>query len=202
MARARTLAGLLALGALCAALPAAAASTPNRPIVMALVDRSGSALTVTETVAAPGRGNFFIWPGAHSATVLAGLASIAGSSFTVPPGVQSAQVSYSVPFHGGAMTIRWPFPTSVETLWLLVGNGVRLPVILNQKFYPAPATVWNGRAYSVYSARNVGGVLLLNLQAATSQASLWQRMLPYLWLAPVLLVAYLILRRLRRRAHA
>lgn len=203
MAKARALAALAACLLLFPAfVPAAAAPTPSGPIIMVLVDLGHSELTVTETVASPGRGSYALWPGAAAAQVLAGLASISGRSFTVPPGVQSAQVSYSVPFNGRSITVRWPFPTKTDIVWLLVGKGLRFPVILNQKFYSAPSTVWNGQAYTVYSAKSVNGVLTLNIQRAVPQASLFQVVLPYLWLVPVLLLAWLILGRLRRRAHA
>lgn len=205
MARARLLAALALPLALNLFTPAAtAASTPTGPVVLALLDLHGSTLTVTETVASPGQGSFSVWQGATSTTVTAGLASIVGPHFTVPPGTgaQSAQVSYVHPFTGRGITVRWPFPTEVDTLWVLVGTGLRLPVILNQKFYPAPSTVWAGKAYSVYRARSVRGMLILNLQQALPQMSLQQRVLPYLWLVPVAFLAWLILRRLSRGANA
>lgn len=206
MARARLFAAFAwLLLALNLTAPAAlSASTATRPVVLALLDLQGSTLTVTETVASPGQGSFSIWQGATSTTVTAGLASIVGPHFTVPSGTgsQSAQVSYVHSFTGHGITVRWPFPTEVDTLWVLVGKGLRLPVILNQKFYPAPSTVWAGKAYAVYRARNVGGTLVLNLQEAVPQLSLQQQLLPYLWLVPVAFLAWLILRRLWRGANA
>ena len=188
---------------LCAVLPAAAATTPSTPFAMAVLDRAGaSAISVTETVSQPGRGQFAIWPGAYDVSVPAGLAALAQGRFTVPAGVGSAQVKFLVRMPKSGLTVRWPFPSRVGMLWILVGKGLSLPVILNQKFSPAPSTVWDGNDYAVYSAKGVGNDLTLNLQYQQPTVNPWQRVLPWLWLVPVALVAYLVLRRLRWRAHA
>ncbi len=184
------------------ALPASA-STPAEPFAMAVLDRAGgNAISVTETVSQPGRGVFTIWPGAYDASVPAGLAALVQGRFTVPSGVGSAQVKFYVRMPQSGLTLRWPFPTRVGVLWVLVGKGLNLPVILNQKFSPAPPTVWDGNDYSVYSAKNIASDLVLNLQYQKPTQSPWQRVLPWLWLIPVALVAYLLLRRLRWRVHA
>ncbi len=166
---------------------------------MAVVDRVGNALQVTETVSQPGNGRFALWPGAYNASVPAGLAAFGHGYFTVPPGVQSAQVKFYVPFPKTGLTLHWAFPTPVGALWMLIGSGLRLPVILNQKFYTAPSTVWDGSDYSVYSAQGIRKSLLINLQPALPAPSPLQRVLPWLWILPGVLVAWLILRRLRRR---
>lgn len=198
--RADRLGATIALAAvLTVAAPAAAATAPSGPIAMAVIDRVGNALEVTETVSAPGIGRFALWPGAYGVSVPAGLAALGPGYFTAPPGVQSAQVRFYVHFPASGLTLRWPFPTHVGVLWLLVGSGLRLPIILNQKFYAAKSTVWDGADYSVYSAQKVGSNLLVNLQAALPTPTLTQRLLPWAWTLPVALIAWLLMRRLRRR---
>ena len=193
--------GICALGTLLAA--PAAASGPAEPFAMAVVDRAGgNVLSVTETVSQPGHGVFAIWPGAFGASVPAGLAALVQDTFTVPAGVGSAQVKFYVHMPRSGLTLSWPFPTRVGVLWILVGKGLSLPQILNQRLSPDPPTPWNGSEYTVYSAKNVSTDLLLNLQYQQPTQSLWQRILPWLWLVPVALVAFLVLRRLGWRAHA
>ena len=184
------------------ASPAAAAGS-SRPFAMAVVDQAGSgAISVTETVSQPGNGQFTVWPGAYGTSVPAGLAALVRNRFTIPAGVGSAQVKFYVRMTTDGLTVRWYFPTKVGVLWILVGKGLTLPVVLNQKFSPNPPTVWNGSDYSVYSAKNVAGNLVLNLQHRQPTGSPWQGVLPWLWLVPVVLVAYVVLRRLRWRSHA
>ena len=195
----RLLAALAAFAILVTGVPAHAGSTPSGPIAMAVVDKVGNSLQVTETVSQPGNGRFALWPGAYDVSVPAGLAALGPGYFTVPSGVQSAQVKFSVPFPKTGLTMRWPFPTPVGVLWMLIGSGVRLPVILNQKFYSAPSTVWDGANYSVYSAQGIKKSLLVNLQPALPAPNPVHRALPWLWTLPGLLIAWLILRRLRRR---
>ncbi len=187
-------ASLLLLGA-----PAKAGGIPSGPIAMAVVDQVGHALQVTETVSQPGSGRYYLWPGAYDVSVPAGIASLGSGYFTVPPGVQSAQVKFYVPFPSSGLTFHWQFPTPVGMLWMLIGRGVRLPVILNQKFFAAPSTVWNGSDYDVYSAKSVRKSLLVNLQPSPPAPSLRQQVLPWLWAIPVLAIAWLVLRRMRRR---
>lgn len=194
-------AGLLCAGLLCA--PAALAATPAEPFAMAVVDRAGpGAVSVTETVSQPGGGVFALWPGAYDASVPAGLAALVQNRFTVPQGVSSAQVKFYVHMPASGVTVHWPFPSRVGMLWILVGKGLSLPVILNQAFAQAPPTVWNGADYRVYSAKDVRQSVVVNLQYAGPQVSPWQGALPWLWLIPVVLVGYLVLRRLRWRTHA
>ncbi len=175
----------------------------QEPFAMAVLDQAGAnTLSVTETVSQPGGGEFAVWPGAYDTSVPAGLAALTQGRFTVPAGVGSAQVKFYVHMPRSGLTLRWPFPTKVGILWILVGKGLSLPVVLNQKFSPAPPAVWNGSDYAVYSAKNVAHDLVLNLQYQQPVQSPWQRALPWLWLVPVLVVAYLVLRRLRWRVHA
>jgi len=198
-------AGALLLAAACAGGPALAAQAPAGPMAMAVIDRAGPGrVLVTETVSKPGGGVYALWPGAYDASVPAGLAALVRGRFTVPPGVGSAQVKYYVRMPKRGLSLSWPFPSRVGTLWLLVGRGLSLPIILNQKFYSAPSVVWDGSPYSVYSAKNVSRRLVVNLQYAKKGAtpSLWQRSLPWLWVVPGALVAFALLRRLRRSAHA
>lgn len=193
-------AGLLALALLAA--PAAVAA-PAEPFAMAVVDRAGTnILSVTETVSQPGRGVFAVWPGAYGASVPAGLAALVRGTFTVPQGIGSAQVKYFVHMPQSGLTLRWPFPTRVAMLWILVGKGLSLPQILNEQLSAAPPTVWDGSDYAVYSAKDVSHDLLLNFQYAQPTQSLSQRILPWLWLLPVALVAFLVVRRLGLRSHA
>lgn len=180
-----------------------AASGPAEPFAMAVLDRAdGRALSVTETVSQPGSGVFAVWPGAYDTSVPAGLAALVQGRFTVPAGVGSAQVKFYVHMPSSGLTLHWPFPTKVGVLWILVGKGLSLPVVLNQKFSQAPPTVWNGSDYLVYSAKNVASDIVLNLQYQQPTQSPWQSALPWLWLVPVLMVAYIVLRRLRWRGHA
>jgi hypothetical protein len=195
----RALAGLAAATLLMLGAPATAGGIPSGPIAMAVVDHVGGALQVTETVSQPGSGRYDLWPGAYDVSVPAGIASLGSGYFTVPPGVQSAQVKFYVPFPARGLTFHWQFPTPVSMLWMLIGRGVRLPVILNQKFFTAPGTVWNGSDYSVYSAKTIKNTLLVNLQPAPPAPSVRQEVLPWLWALPVLAIAWLVLRRLRRR---
>ncbi len=185
------------------ALPVAA-SAPQEPFAMAVLDRAGNnTISVTETVSQPGKGVFAIWPGAYNASVPAGLAALVQGRFTVPAGVGSAQVKFYVRMPKSGLSLHWAFPTKVGVLWILVGKGLTLPVILNQKFSPAPPTVWDGSDYAVYSAKGIGSDLLLNLQyQQQSTGSPWQSALPWLWVVPVAVVGYVMLRRLRWRAHA
>ncbi len=194
------IASLVAAALLLWAAPTrAAGGMPSGPVAMAVIDKVGGALRVTETVSQPGRGRFALWPGAYDVSVPAGAAALEAGYFTVPPGVGSAQVKFYVPFPKTGLTLHWPFPTRVGALWVLVGNGLRLPVILNQKFYTAPSTVWDGSDYQVYQAKAVQKSLLLNLQPAPPTPTLSQRLLPWLWTLPGLLLAWTLLRRLRRR---
>jgi hypothetical protein len=195
-------AGLCAFGLLAAA-SRAAGSAPAQSFAMAVVDRSGNnVISVTETVSQPGRGVFAVWPGAFDASVPAGLAALVQDTFTVPQGVGSAQVKYFVRMPQSGLTLRWPFPTRVGMLWILVGKGLSMPPILNQRLTAQPPTVWNGSDYAVYSAKGVSQDLLLNLQYQQPAESFWQRVLPWLWLLPVAVAAVLVLRRLVLRAHA
>lgn len=161
--------------------------------------QSGSSLTVTEVLVGKPGDRAGLLPGATGVLVPAGqIAALKGDSLAIPSGDSRAEVQYSVPFPTAGISVLVPVFTPTKTCFVLAGEGVAFPVILNQAFYKQGASEALGHNFTVYAAKGFSAPFRLNIERAQLGGGFD---LEWLWLAPAISIAAYLLVRLRRR-HA
>lgn len=80
-------------------------------------------------------------------------------------GTQNAQIDYAFDVQGGSVSALRTFALPEKTLWVLVGPGITMPIMLNQSFYDEGSRQLAGVTYARLRAQSIAaGPLHFNLQ--------------------------------------
>lgn len=161
--------------------------------------RSGSNLTVTQVFIGRSGDRAALIPGARDILIPAGqVAALSGGSVLIPSGGSRAEIQYDIPFPPSGISVLVPIYTPTKVCFILAGEGVSFPVILNQAFFVQGTSEALGHNFTVYAAKGFSKAFRLNIERAPQPGGL---SLEWLWLIPAVAIAVYLFLRLGRR-HA
>lgn len=186
---------------LAAADPLAAAAGQKVPqeTVEYAIWQDGPNLDVTQVFLGRPGDRSALLPGARDVSVPAGeTAIILPGAMAIPEGGTRGEVSYVLSFPPSGLSLSVPSLTPTKLVFVMVGEGVSFPIVLNQAFFAGGKYEALGHDFTVYVAKGFDHPFRLNVERSAVTAGFD---LQWLWILPFLAIAAYLLAR-QRKKHA